>query len=675
MKRSQLHAQRKSVTACSGRNVDQTAEQLLTMDDSSPRFPDVTTWSVALLCVLAVAVGGAFSALVRYDLVGFGHLPRAAVYPIFWALLLNALALRLWHKRPMDSQRLMYLYVAVLVMAGFPGQQLVTYLYLIMIAGQGYATPENKYMETFMPYVPDWMIPARDPDAPAIRWAFQGVPMGHSMPWRPWVVPLLAWSPVLIGLLAMQMTLAAWLRRRWADEERVLFPLARIPVEFVRYDSPTALFPACFRSPLFWIAFALPVLIFSKNALHYYFPAIPETRLQRDIGWVFRDRPWTVLNGWPYHVYFEMVGVTYLVQDDMGFSLWFFWVLRRFLMVFREAYGLSRHADFFTHQGLGAYTLLAAVYFWLARHALADMWRKAFGVAGNLDDSNEPMSYRVAAIGFVASVVIVLVWARLAGASVGYTALMLLLYIVGIIVVCRLVAEGGLFAVWTPIDRPHIHLVRIFGPKALGARTLTILHYVGWKIGDTASNTMANILQAYKISDLAGLHPRGAALLIAVSLLVALFASHPTALYAIYSRSVPGLGWWPRAAFGGFGIELTQLLTAPRMYTAGNYGNMALGAAVTMALQFLRQRYVWWPLHPLAYVAIISGPQFMGDRYGFSILVGWIIRRLVQRFGGYSAYNAIRPAAIGVVAGNAVVLLTWTIVHYFHPISGVLIIE
>ncbi len=637
--------------------------------------PDALTWALALICVVAVAVGGAFSALVRYDLVGFGHLPRAAVYPLFWFLLLNALTVWIWQRRWFSSRRLLYIYIAVLVMAGFPGQQLVTYLYLIMIAGQGYATAENKYLETFLPQVPHWMVPSADPDSPAIRWAFYGVPPGQSMPWQAWVVPLLAWTPFLIAVLTMQMTFAAWFRKRWADEERILFPLAQIPVEFVRYDHPCSLFPACFRNWLFWVAFSLPVLIYTKNAMHYYLPSIPETKLIRDIGWVFRDRPWTVLNGWPYNIYFEMIGVTYLVQDDMGFSLWFFWAARKFIMVFREAYGLTNHTDFFTHQGLGAYIVLVLIYLWLARHALSDLWRKAVFNDPLVDDSREPIPYRLAFWGFGLSLAVILGWARVAGASIGYTLLTILLYLVSITVLMRLVAEGGLFAVWTPIAKPHVHVVNLFGPKVLGLRTTTILHYIGWKIGDQASNTMGNVMQAYKVAELGGLHARSVALLLLVSLVVALFASHPTALYAIYSRSVPGLGWWPRSAYGGFGTELMQLLEAPKRFTAGNYSNMALGAVTTLALQSLRQRYTWWPWHPLAYVAITGGPPWMGDRYGFSIFVGWLVRQLVQRFGGYQAYNNARAAALGVVVGNAVVLLSWSIVHYFHPISGVLIIE
>lgn len=54
----------------------------------------------------------------------------------------------------------------------------------------------------------------------------------------------------------------------------------------------------------------------------------------------------------------------------------------------------------------------------------------------------------------------------------------------------------------------------------------------------------------------------------------------------------------------------------------------------------------------------MMGPQYMGDRYGYSILLGWLARFLVMRFGGFAAYRAGRAAAVGLIVGNAVVLLT-----------------
>ncbi len=634
----------------------------------------VGTAIVAMLMVVAVAAGGAISALVRYDLVGFGHLPRSALFGVFLLLIGNALAHKLRRRKLLESPQLVYVYIAILVMSGFPGQQLVTYLYLGMISSQHYATAENKYEDLFFEHIPKWAVPSKDPEAPPVYWAFYGLPPGRATPWHAWVRPLLAWTPYLLALLGLQLSAAAILRRRWADEEHMLFPLARIPVELVTYDDRQAVLPGLFRHWMTWIFFLIPVVIHSKNALHHYFPQIPATDLMKTIEVVFTERPWTLLNYFPYYVYMEMMGITYLVADDIGFSLWFFWVFRRLMMVARDALGRTEQHEFFLHQGIGAYLLLASIYCWSARHSGRQIARKTLFNTPQVDDSAEPLSYRVTVALFVASVVVICAWGRSFGAAIWWTLLLVGLYLAATVVLTRIVAESGVFAVWTPIGGPQDVIVKAFHGRTVGARNITALSYMGWKIGDTASCTMANVLQGYKMADLARLRPRVGLGLTAASLLVALFASHWPSLYAIYSRSVPGLGWWPSGAGASLPQSIAALIQAPREYTLGNYGNMALGASITAVLHVMRQRFLWWPFHPLAYAAIM-GPQFMGDRYGFSIFIGWLVRRLVHRFGGHKAYNSWRRAAVGITVGNGVILLIWSIVHYFRPISGVLIIE
>ena len=644
-------------------------------EPNAPRArPLPRTWIVALVFVIAVAAGGAFSALVRYDLVGFGHLPRSAVFLCFLLLLINVLWQGLRGRRAFSSQQLVFVFVAIMVMSGFPGQQLVTYLYIGLIGAQHYATPENKYIETFFDYIPQWLVPSKDPDSPAIRWAFYGLPPGKSIPWGDWIVPLAVWTPYVVALLVLGATAAALLRRRWADEEHMLFPLAQIPVEMLSYDSERARLPKVFRSWLFWVGFAIPVLLYSKNALHYYFPGIPETDLTPDIGVVFTGRPWNMLNWFPYHYYFEMMGITYLVSDEMGFSLWFFWIFRRLGSVFRELLGLTNHDGFFGDQGIGAYTILAGVYVWYARHSLKQIARKAIFGDGGFNDRHEPMSARAMFFGFIVSIATIVVWGHLIGAAWWGTLALMGLYMISVIVLTRIVSESGVFAVWTPLADQERLIVRVAGTDAVGEKTITALSYMGYKISDTASLTAANIMQGYKMADMASLRPQAVWAVTAVALLVALFASHAPSLYAIYSHSVPGLGWWPRGSGNALGRGIAGLILANKEFTPGNYLNMASGAATVLFLNFMRQRFLWWPFHPLGYTALM-GPQFMGNRYGFSIFVGWLVRRLVHRFGGYKAYRAARAAAVGMIVGNAVVLLSWTIVHYFHPIAGVLIIE
>jgi hypothetical protein len=636
--------------------------------------PQTRTWVVALVFVVLVAAGGAFSALVRYDLVGFGHLPRSAVFLSFLLLLLNAA----WHKltghRVFASPQLVFIFIAVMVMSGFPGQQLVTYLYIGLVGVQHYATPENKWQETFFDFIPSWLVPSKDPDDPAVRWAFYGMPPGQSIPWHEWIVPLAVWTPYILAILLLGATTTALLRRRWADEEHMLFPLAQIPVEMLSYDSERARLPKVFRQWVFWAAFAIPVVLYSKNALHYYFPGIPETDLTPDIGAVFKGRPWDMLNYFPYYYYFEMMGIAYLVSDDLAFSLWFFWIFRRLGAVGRELVGLTNHADFFEHQGIGAYLALGLMYVWNARHSLRQIAEKAVFGRGNFDDSREPMSARFMVFGFLASLATIVLWGQAIGAAWWAALLLFVLYLISMVVLTRIVSEAGVFAVWSPFQNQERLIVKALGVGALGPRTITALGYMGYKIRDTASMTPGNVIQGYKMADMAWLNPRSVWAMMAASLVVALFASHGPSLYAIYTHSIPGLGWWPKNSGGLLGQSIAGHILANKPYEPGNYGNMALGAATVLVLNFLRQRFVWWIFHPLAFAALM-GPSWMGDRYGFSIFLGWLARRITQRFGGYIAYRTGRAAAVGMIVGNAVVLLTWTIVHYFHPIAGVLITE
>ena len=181
-------------------------------------------------------------------------------------------------------------------------------------------------------------------------------------------------------------------------------------------------------------------------------------------------------------------------------------------------------------------------------------------------------------------------------------------------------------------------------------------------------------MQGYKIADLASLKPRTVFWLIAGALVLTVFASHPTAIKAIYSYGVPNLGWWPRWSGSWFAADVHHAVAAPRMLVANNYTQMLLGASIVLTLHVLRQRFIWWPFHPLAYATIL-GPAWFPDRYCFSIFVGWLAKKAVKHIGGYKAYRRMRPAAIGLIVGNAVVLLVWTIIHYFHPVGVALIIE
>jgi hypothetical protein len=108
--------------------------------------------------------------------------------------------------------------------------------------------------------------------------------------------------------------------------------------------------------------------------------------------------------------------------------------------------------------------------------------------------------------------------------------------------------------------------------------------------------------------------------------------------------------------------------------SADGWMAMVHGVIAAGVLLLIRVKWHRFPLQTFPFAAAL-GPQWMMDRYGFSIFIGWIVKSLVLKYGSVPLYNKLRPAAFGIICGNAFILLFWTIYHYFSPISGVLVIE
>jgi hypothetical protein len=591
---------------------------------------------------------------------------------LFLLILANAVAAWLRRRRLFSRAQMAFVYIAVLVMAGFPGQQLVTYLYLGMLGPAYYAktNPESGFERTAMPHIPSWLVPSKNGDAPVIKWAFEGVPEGAHLPWQPWVKPLLAWTPFLLALLMLQLCVAALLRRRWAEEEQLAFPLARIPVEMISYAEPREAWPSAFRKPIFWLGFMVPASIQSVYALHQYFPWLPQVDLNGNIG-VVGGRPWDELNFLPYSVYFGVVGITCLIPSDIGFSLWFFWLARRFMSVGRSALGFEQHGTFFGEHGVGAFVFLAAIYVWMARRTFINAARDLF----LRRETDAPDSDRFAFAGALLSIAAIVVWGRMAGANPAVALAMVGLWLASIIVLTRLVSESGILVVWTPVGSAQGLVLQTLGPGNVSPSTVAATGFMNWKMSDSASCTMASAMQGFRIGGLVRARPRAVFWLATAALVVALFASHPASLETIYSLGVPKLGWWPRGVWGALPQSINGGITDLTPYKAGEYGNMLSGAITVGLMQAMRLRFTWFPLSPLAY-CFVMGPGWASDRYGFSILLGWAIKAATVRMGGRKAFEVLRFGALGIIVGDAAVLSVWTAVRYIFPVAGeALIIE
>jgi hypothetical protein len=102
------------------------------------------TWkaiAIGLALVIGITVAGCFSAFLRYDLIGTGHLPRCALFPVMVLAALNGFSKWLFGKPLFTRAELLGIYCTILIMTGIPGQQYADYLYLGLIAPIYFATP------------------------------------------------------------------------------------------------------------------------------------------------------------------------------------------------------------------------------------------------------------------------------------------------------------------------------------------------------------------------------------------------------------------------------------------------------------------------------------------------------------------------------------------------------
>jgi hypothetical protein len=85
-------------------------------------------------------------------------------------------------------------------------------------------------------------------------------------------------------------------------------------------------------------------------------------------------------------------------------------------------------------------------------------------------------------------------------------------------------------------------------------------------------------------------------------------------------------------------------------------GWAAAGLAVTVVLAVARLRLAWWPLHPVLLVLAGSWPTMLLTP---SFLVGWLVKVLIEKWGGARAVRAAKPVMVGIIAGELLAALGW----------------
>ena len=534
-----------------------------------------------------------------------------------------------------------------------------------------YATPLNEWKILHWDHIPDWMAPG---PGDVSTWYFEGLPAGESIPWGAWVVPLAAWSLLVIGIYLMLAALSVAMRARWIGAERLQFPLAQIPLEVLGDDERPTLGSAFFRQPLLWGGIAIPFFLHGISGLHEYFPAVPALHITGmkviDLlqGSRLLDPPFYRLGDVQLNFYSSIIGISYLLRSEVSLSVWLFEVLYRIQEVFFEASGVGhgqfqwtpRHSFGFTlvsrYQKIGAILLATVVYLWAARRELREMVRSAFG-RGTYGGQFAIPWWTLWA--FLAGATIYFSWTSLAGMSVLAASILLGSFFAVGIVTARIVAATGLLWVWDYYTN-MVGLTAVVGTARIDPQTFTLVGLTDFAALNERANIMPMTLDSMKITHSSGIRQGhfffGAALGIGVALVVSL----ATVIWLGYTHGGQNLERYPFDSGPNWVLNRVGAFQVVRVGTSwASMGSIAVGAGVMAFLIHMHYNHLWWAVNPLGFV--IGDTVAVRDMW-LAVFVGWAIKAIVMRVWGGQTYRRLRAVAMGLVIGEFAAVGFWLLV-------------
>jgi len=619
---------------------------------------------IGLLLLIAACFVTTYADLVIKQIqIGILQFAPAAVGMLLLVVLLNRggrLIIRRFLLSPGD---ILVIYAMLLIGVLISSRGIMEKLIPPLVALNYYATPENHWQEIFYRNLPSWMVafnPHGDLKQAVAKDFYEGLHYGEPIPWGKWIPPLICWAGVVLGVIVVFLCLAAILRRQWADNEKLVFPLVHLPLHLMRPETADPFL----RNKLTWLGFALPASIFLLNGLHTIIPAVPEIPLRHNLSQYFVSRPWNGMYNVTLYCSFAAIGFSYFLSSDLLFSLWFFYLLTRLQDVIATAYGmildnmpLYPTRLYIGHQVMGAYLVLGAYLFKSGWPFLRQVLRQACQRRQFLDDRGEMLPYRTALWGIVLGGAGAIWWCVQAGMSLWLAAAEMGIYLfVVALVMARSVAEAGLLMTETSF-RP-IDVVTLFTTKhSLGPNNLTILAFTDAVFTrDLRGVLLTTFLDDQKIAQELRFKQRHLLVVIIVAVLAGLVAAAYFALTIIYRHGNVTLYTYPNSN------TMWALNDAAAAILREEEGNpirpifFAVGLGFTLFLVVMRTLYVWWPLHPLGYALCASWSLIV---FWFPIFLTWLIKTLILRYGGMKLYRRAMPFFLGLILGEFTLAVFW----------------
>ncbi len=586
----------------------------------------------------------------------------AAIFIFFlFILLFQFLLNRLSPEIAFQPGELATVYLMMIVACAIPSWGFTLNLIGLLAGLYYFATPANHWEQLIHPHLPAHLVPG---DPQAIRYFYEGLPKGMGIPWKVWCRPLAHWFIFIFVFSLLCLSLMVMLRKQWVERERLTYPLTELPAAM------TAEGLGFFRNKLLWLGFTLPFIIYSLRGLQVIFPFLPSPVLNRSIP-VF-NRTFSL----PFNIYFEVIGLAFLVSTNVLFSVWFFSLVLMLGTGFLNQVGFSigpfqPYSDpaheAISCQSIGALLVLTLHCLWVARSHLKTVLTE---VRNNriCFSQEELMSYRAACWLFWASLFFCFWWIHRSGLNLLHSFTFLIFVLLIFLGVTRIIAQAGLAYYRAPVI-PAVLTIQSFGSSALSSAGLASLGLSFAWAADLRTLVMSSIAHGLKLATTFKINCRKLFLAIMLSVLASLLASAWAILLIGYRQGAINIPLWHLKGLPNFAMTwVKHFFLSPQPVGKPQFLFIGLGATWMLLLIILRNLFLWWPLSPVGLAVGIPYPVYMT---WFSVFIAWLAKALVMKYGGAQVYQKSKYFFLGLILGSFVVAGLWNLLAFLIHVPGI----
>ncbi len=618
--------------------------------------------------------------------LGGGHFPLAPFF-IFLILALLVTAVGRINRRPylLRGSELVVVWVQMVIGSGIAYTGFARTFLINLTAPVHFATVGNMWHQNLLPLVPKALIP----EERAIELLYSGIEGGRNMgwfevvrtiPWLQWLNPMFFWSLFILLCYVVMISIVNILSRQWIHNERVNFPLLKVP-EMIGTAVNNKTLADLLLNKFLLAGLAIPLFLHLLNGFSFYYPSVPKLTTLVLAGDYFP--PQGLFAGFQkvkIYLYPAFIGFAFLTSRQISFSFWFFYLAGCLLFGVLTVLGfiipaselgvtfgptLSRPEEM---QMIGAYGVFFVFLVWLARYHLGEVARASFFLRKQPAeaDRTEWIDVRWTFWTMIGGIAALVCWYMVLGMDLLTAVVVVCSFFMIMIVATRIICQGGI-AYFTLTAAPLDGLIALAGTKMFaGANGLLAGMTQKALFVDLRESLMPSLVHGRKVHH--GKHP--ASLLLGglgLTIVLSLAASFLAMMVLCYRYGIRELNQeWAVRTTATVYENIYRLITDPPETGAWVFTFAIIGALVMLLLVFCYHRFYWWPIHPIGYLTAYSSAMRI---LWVSFFIGWACNALCMRYGGIRFFRKFQLFFIGLIIGDFLMGGIWAIVGLFTDIG------